>query len=697
MLTKLLRSLTVAVVAIASLWPATPALAAPALEVRLASFPVSLGPQDALRIALEVTNSGDAPVERLEVTVSIHEGVTSRSQLHATYIGRLGRVRGSDTFPFEETLRPGATRALEVVKPLSELVAFRGSRNDRAYPIRIQVRAGSVESNAIDTYMVFFSEPPLNPLSLSLVIPMHAPSIYTDGRRPNVVGSDTLNRSITRGRLAKLLPALEQFPDVPITLGPSGLLLKMLDDLSTGYVVRSGRESRRVGPEDPTAQSAALALARLQALAVRPPTRVITTEYSRASLPVLVRSGLKDRAEAQVLEGRNLLGPRPGGVLGAQPLRGWLLPARGSLDEITLQEVERSGFDRLILAPGSLTEIPGSLTRGIPVEISPSRQSTAGTPSGRPTLAVVSDPDLEEVLEQSEELGPVEARQRFLAESATIHLERPSQNRAIVAVAPVQWDLETEVAEALISGLTQAPWLRAVTPDVIVNDIKPQSQAVRLISQRAALENGPEPPGQDYFPALQQAHRSIQRYASLAPPPSRLATFSRRLLIAESTDWWSTNAGVRQARAFARAIPPSISAEIGRVQAPAPQTITLTSRAGVIPLSVGSGLSYPVDVVIRLDSDKLRFPDGNRITVQKLQPPNYTVRVRAITQASGTFPLKVSVLSPAGLTISESLLTIRSTEYNIVALSITGGAGIFLVGWWMIGAVRRRIKWHGAS
>jgi hypothetical protein len=694
---ELFRYLTVVVLVFASLWPAAPALAAPELRARLVGFPLFLGPQDALRVALEVTNTGDAPVDRMEVAVSIHEGVTSRSQLHGTYTGRLGRVRGSDTFPFEETIRPGATKVVEVVKPLSELVAFRGSRNDRAYPIRIVVRAGLVETETIDTYMMFFSEPPLNPLSLSLVVPMHIPSVYTDGRHPNLVASSALIRAITTGRLAKLLPALEDFPDTPITLGPSGMLLNMLDDMGDGYVTRSGGESRRVEPEDPRAQAAAQALARLQALALRPPTRVITTEYSRASLPVLVRSGLEDRAEAQLLEGRNMLTPRPAGVLGAQPLQGWLLPTRGTLDETTLQEVERSGFDRLILAPGSLTEEPGSLTRGIPVEVSPSRQSTAGTPSGNPTLAAVSDPDLEDVLERSEDLNAVEARQRFLAETATIHLERPSQNRAVVAVAPAQWNVETSVAEALMSGLAQAPWLRAVTPDVIVNDIQPQSSAVRLVSQRTALENGPEPPGQDYFPALQQAHRAIQRYAALAPPPSRLATFSRRLLIAESTDWWSSNTGVRQAREFARAIPPSVTNEIGSIRAPAPQTITLTSRSGVIPLSVGSSLSYPVDIVVRLDSDKLRFPDGNRIPIQKLQPPNHTVRVRAITQSSGTFPLKVSVLSPSGLTISESLLTIRSTAYNIVALSITGGAGLFLIGWWMIGAARRRIKWHRSS
>jgi len=128
------------------------------------------------------------------------------------------------------------------------------------------------------------------------------------------------------------------------------------------------------------------------------------------------------------------------------------------------------------------------------------------------------------------------------------------------------------------------------------------------------------------------------------------------------------------------------------IRAPAPQTITLTSRTGVIPLSVGSALEYPVDVVIRLESDKLRFPDGNRIDVDQLKPPNQTFRVRAITQASGTFPLKVQVLTPSGQLVSDSQLTIRSTAYNVVALSITGGAAVFLVGWWAIGAVRGRLS-----
>jgi hypothetical protein len=162
-------------------------------------------------------------------------------------------------------------------------------------------------------------------------------------------------------------------------------------------------------------------------------------------------------------------------------------------------------------------------------------------------------------------------------------------------------------------------------------------------------------------------------------------------LIAESTDWWPSRTLLARGVAFAEAIPPSVNSEMRKVHAPAAQTITLTSRTGVIPLSVGSGLGYPVDVVLRVDSDKLRFPDGNRITISKLQPPNQTIQVRAITQSSGTFPLDVRLFTPEGTLIADSQLTIRSTAYNVVALSITGAAGIFMVGWWLFGWLRRRL------
>ncbi|MDQ4149211.1 MAG: DUF6049 family protein, partial [Actinomycetota bacterium] len=586
----LARLTTVVAVIVGCLAPAAPALAAPELQAHLVGMPVSLGPQDALHIALEVTNKGDAPATDLQVTVIIFEGVRNRTHLHRTFQGRPGTQLGSDTFPIDGTIGPGTTRSIEVAKLLSELVAFREAPSDRAYPVRIIVRAGNVESRPVDTYMVHFSDPQLTPMGISLVIPIHFPSIYTNGNRPNVVTSDSLLSSATSGRLSKLLAVLEEFPDLPVTLAPSGLTLSMLRDLSDGYLWERGTEIVRVPAEDARAAAAARALDRLRALAQRPITRLLTTDYSGTSLPALVKFELEERVQAQLLQSRNLLGAGPAGVLGGQPLRRWAMPSGGTLDEKTLQEVQRSGFDRLILDPTSLSTFPGPLTRAAPVEIETTR-SPAGTPSGDPTVALISDPDLNKILVDSERRGAIEARQRFLAETATIMLERPSHYRAVVAVAPAEWNVPIAVGEALLSGLRQAPWIRPTAPDEIVDAVEPQSEPVRLVSEDVVLEKGPALPSQDYFPAIQQALRSLERYAALAPPSSRLAEFSRRLLIAESTSWWRTNSSLRLGRQFARAVPPAVTREIGRIRAPAAQTITLTSRAGVIPLSVGSALS----------------------------------------------------------------------------------------------------------
>jgi hypothetical protein len=693
---RLFRLAALAVLILSTLLPAPPAQAAAELKTRLVGFPGWVGPGDILKVGLEIQNPGDAMADRLQVAITIYQGPKTRTQLHRTYSGNLGTILASDTIKLPDTIEPGGTRTVEVDKPLTEVAAFRNAPDDRAYPVRVVVKSADVSSKPLDTYMIFFNAPPERPLGISLVVPLRAPSIYLDGDQPEVVKSDSLFRSVTSGRLAKLLAALEKFPDVPVTIVPSGLLLSMLTETANGYVRQSGQELVAIGREDPKAQAAAAALARLRTIAARPATRVVATTYSGTSIPALVKAGLAERARAEVREGLKLLGTGPEGALKSQPLTGWLLPDGGRLDDRSFEEIQQAGFNRIVLSRLSLNEPDTFLTRGRPVRLpSPSGKDSGGSSD---TLGFVSDIDLDGLLKDAGSIGMMEWRQRILAETATIMLERPGENRAVLMVAPADWGVSLAGAEAVISAVGQAPWLTATTPDAIASDISPPSGGpVRLASQETILKDGPGSPGAAYFASINDALKAIGSFAGLAPPANRLLKFQQRLFIAESTDWWGTDADQRLGRRFAQAIPIAVAREINMIRGPAPQTITMTSRSGVIPLSVGSGLAYPVNVVVRLDSDKLRFPDGDRIVIDKLAPPNLTIRVRAITQSSGTFPLRVQIMSPKGLRISDTLLTIRSTAYNIVALAITGGAAVFLMGWWAVGAARRRIKWSAAS
>lgn len=663
-----------------------------ALQSRLVDFPVSVGPADSLTVALEVENPGNEEVGELEVSLTIYQSVTSRSHLEQTFQNRLGTTLAVDTIPIDGTIEPGDTRRIEIAKPLGELAKFRNSTQDRAYPVRVIVRSDSVSSNAINTHMIFFHEAPEKPLGLGLVIPLHSPSAYTDGGRPDLFTSNSLERSIDGGRISRILDALESHPDLPVTLAPSGLLLSMLGDMADGYPRATSDGTVEVPPEDPRAQNAFATLARLQSLAARPNNRVITTTYSPASLPALNRFGLQDLAATQLAEGRNVLLAEPIGLLRSEPLQNWLLPTFGDLDQPTLTQLHRTNFHHLIISSRSISPQEDPFTRALPIKLEGGPGSAIEGLTGVETEALVADAGLESEIKRSGELGTIEARQRFAAASATIHLETPGLFRAVVAIAPPDWEAQGSSASQLLDVIASASWLRATTPDAITSDLEPpETEQVRLASSDEVLENGPDVPGESYFSALSTARKAIEGYSALSPPSQRIGSLSRRLLIAQSTDWWSSRALLERGVSFAESIPPSINSELRKLHAPAPQTITLTSRTGVIPLSVGSGLGYPVDVVLRVDSDKLRFPDGNRITISKLQPPNQTIRVRAITQASGTFPLNVRLFTPEGTLISDSQLTIRSTAYNVVALWITAAAGIFMVGWWLAGWLRRRL------
>jgi hypothetical protein len=229
-----------------------------------------------------------------------------------------------------------------------------------------------------------------------------------------------------------------------------------------------------------------------------------------------------------------------------------------------------------------------------------------------------------------------------------------------------------------------------MTPDAAVSVIKNRSVA-ELLPAQSVLAAGSDPPPQTYEDALREAREAIDRYSDLGPPEARLRTLERTLLVAESSDWWGSRRLQSRGIDFAESIRESVTREFGKIKGPAAQTITLTSRTGVIPLVISTQTDYPVQVVIKLDSDKLSFPEGTEIQTL-LNPPAQTIRVPAVARSSGTFPVRVVVSIPSGsVELASTRLVVRSTAYNLVAVAITIGAGVFMLFGWVGGAIRRRV------
>lgn len=661
---------------------AVPARAAPGhLDVRLLDFPSWAGAGDSLRVVLQVTNNTPEPITQLRARLSFYQPAGSRTDLDVRLSGSQ-RARNDpgaqDTLNLGETIPPGETRTVTISKALSE-VSFLGKQDDRVHPVRITLSGGGVQAAPIWVPLVFFNQPAPLPLGLALVIPLHIQAIYDEDG--SVVPS-RLREQIGSGRISRILDGLQSFPDVPVTVAPSALLLDTLADLSDGYTVETRSGPAAVPPSDPVATSVGILLARMRDLASRPQTRLIVSPYSEARLPRLVAAGLADRAKAQVARARLRLRA----LLGLDPLPGWVLPTGGELDDPTLRALMGSGLTNTIVAPGSLKARRDS-------KLTADAAVTLSTREGVEVPALVEDTGLARRLVPEEGRPASETRQRFLAEAAALMLEQPGHKRAVVAVAPLDWDPGDATVGSILDALARSPWMRGTTPDAILADpdLSPSGRTQIAGARRGAGTAGTSEPPADYFASLRQAKRMIDQYADLGPPPERLSRVETNLLIAESADWWTGRSAIERGTRYARAVDRIVRREFAKIRAPESQHITLTAHQGVIPIQVRSETDYPIDLVVRLDSDKLAFPDGMRLK-RRLMPRAQNVEVRAIARTTGTFPVRVVLETPGrGIVLGSSQLVVRSTAYNVVGLGITGSAGIFLVTWWVVGVIRRRL------
>ena len=106
-----------------------------------------------------------------------------------------------------------------------------------------------------------------------------------------------------------------------------------------------------------------------------------------------------------------------------------------------------------------------------------------------------------------------------------------------------------------------------------------------------------------------------------------------------------------------------------------PGTITITSSKAQIPISFQNTSNQDVTVHMKLESDRLLFPDGAERDVVLPRSRSTTVRVAVETRGSGTSPVELTVTTPDGLPIGEQRrITVRSTFVSGVGVFLTVGA-----------------------
>jgi len=128
--------------------------------------------------------------------------------------------------------------------------------------------------------------------------------------------------------------------------------------------------------------------------------------------------------------------------------------------------------------------------------------------------------------------------------------------------------------------------------------------------------------------------------------------------------------------------------------------LNLTSRRGTLPVTVENRNGFAVDVLVRVRSDRLAFPDGDVLPVTVGEQDLLRIDVPVEARATGSVPVFVDVLSVDGaVPLDTRRLNVRSTAFSGVGLVISLGAVLVLGTWWVrhIRAARRERAGAGVA
>jgi hypothetical protein len=620
----------------------------------LSQSPVTT-PKQPLRVSVLATNRGDVDYTNLGLELWLYDPARSRS----AYAASLDQEPPTGPFlvvpfPVEGSLGPGESRSLTITREMPELEA---RAENALYPMKVQLESNGLPIGIFRSPVVFIQERPLVPLNVSLIFVLDE-GVHLGPRGEFV--DDHLERSIALGgRLDSVVSSLEDVP-LQATLVVSPLLLEQLQRMSDGY----RRGTAEVPADAPPAERAKAMLDRIRALARKPATEVVALPFAGPSVPTLVAAGLHGDLTQQMELGKVTVQDQ----LGVEPTAGLFRPPGGLLSDDAVRALADLEIRALIVDPQDLPPPSGLV-------LSPPAIARVRAGLGRTLRAVVPDPVVAGRLAALPEDPRLRARST-IGELTALYFEQPSVDRGVAIV--LQTGHDRTFLMPLLSSLRPqelprgTAWLRPVRATRLLSGTEAGEQR-SLIDSRVRLY--PD----SLIEGLARARDTIGQLESMTGGPTPLSERLRtQVLVAEAREFVRDEPA---ALAFLDDVQDRVRREFDKVEPPTRSSVTLTSRGGVIPVTIRNTAGYRVQLVVVLLSPRLEFLEGDRRKVVLERPVQaFTFPVRA--QTTGRFPVTIRLETPHGALIAQSQIVVRSTAYNLLALLITLGAALFLAAWW---------------
>ncbi len=503
------------------------------------------------------------------------------------------------------------------------------------------------------------------PLQVAWVWPLRADPAYV-GSSAAPVNATTLADLQPAGRLGRQATQLGANPDVQLTLAPSPETLDAWNTLAT----RS---------PDLAAGAAAVRSAGLR-------NQVLTGPFVPLDLPSILQnnlSGVVNQPPAsEFARGVSALET----FFGAHLDPSAALP--GPLDLASLRLLQNASARQLVVDGTDLTPANEKFTPAHPFKV----QAVPGDDSSAVTV-LATDQGLEQFLTGND--PPALRAAHLLAGLSLIAGEQPSITRGITLTNPDRWDADDTFVSAMLTGLRNNPLLHATTVAGMLDAVAPatvdgQPDGAPVYRQLAPYDPPKTPVSlQEY----QKATYDRGAVARLVGTDSTQAARADRALASSVSSDWQNPAGRKAARDLLDSIGSSVDNYLKQITVQSGGTITITSSKAQIPIGFKNTSDQPITVHLKLESDRLLFPEGAERDVQLPASRSTTVRVAVETRGSGQAPVQLTVTAD-GLELPNgpTQITVRSTFVSGVGVFLTVGAIAFLAVWWGWDIHRRRKK-----
>ncbi|MEL0139999.1 MAG: DUF6049 family protein, partial [Acidimicrobiaceae bacterium] len=125
--------------------------------------------------------------------------------------------------------------------------------------------------------------------------------------------------------------------------------------------------------------------------------------------------------------------------------------------------------------------------------------------------------------------------------------------------------------------------------------------------------------------------------------------------------------------------------------------ITLATRTATLPISIRNSQTLAINVIVRITSEKLRFPDGEELRLT-LEPGLNELEVPVETVTSGDARILITVTSPDGrLDLAGGSVNVRSTAISGLGLVVSLVSLAVLLTWWLRTIIRVRRSRRAAT